>query len=215
MKLIELQGYKEHPAYQAVKSLDQSPKKVWDRTTSYNPVSMKTIEDELGKLGWAVAGNGFFATVFIHPSKDYVLKIFYKDSGYKVYAKIIAAYQHNPHVPQLRGKLHMLAKDVYVIRMERLQPLSREHDPILKQYTPPYPSDSSSYGWRFGGKAGPCVEDVFSDDNREFLADHWPDLYDLMNVISSKAPAWDDMHSLNVMKRGKILVVTDPLATLD
>lgn len=210
MKLKELQGYKEHPAYQAVKSLDQSPKKGWDRLTSYNPVSMKTIEDELGKLGWAVAGNGFFATVFIHPSKDYVLKIFYKDSGYKIYAKIIAAYQHNAHVPKLRGKLHMLAKDVYVIRMERLQPLAREHDPILKQYADPYLDPL------MGGTAGPCVEDVFSSGNREFLADRWPDLYDLMNVISSKSPSnWDDMHSLNVMKRGKILVITDPLATLD
>jgi hypothetical protein len=169
---------------------------------------MKTIENELGKLGWALAGKGFFATVFAHPSKNYVLKIFYKDSGYMIYAKIMAANQRNAHVPRLKGKLHMLAKDVYVIRMERLQPLLR-HDPIIKQYLDPN-LESQLMG-------DPEVEDVFSDDNQEFLANRWPDLYDLINIVKSKATSWvwDDLHSLNVMKRGKILVVTDPLAILE
>jgi hypothetical protein len=196
MKLKELTGYKNLPAYQAITNLDKG--KPQPGVSSYNIGKMNTVVEKLAALGWNSLGSGHYAKVFSNPTKSYVLKIFQQDYGYEKYLDIIRKNKGNPHVPILygRGVPVQLTPKVSAIRMEKLQSVTED---IIDLYVDP------EYEFE------PTVEDIFSEENEMYLKKRFPDLYKLVKQISGADTDWD-MHENNVMARGNVLVIIDPLS---
>ena len=198
MKLKELTGYKNLPAHKAITDLDTA--KGDDGDTTYNSDKMKTVEDKLAELNWHSVGSGMYATVFSNPTKPYVLKIFQEDYGYESYINIIHKNKGNPHVPVLYGKGMpvKITPKVSAIRMEKLQPITEK---AIASYLAP------DYEYNFSA----TIEDIFSEENEEYLMTNFPDLYKLEKQIARSNANWD-MHEGNVMLRGNVMVIIDPLA---
>jgi len=196
--LTELTGVKQHPAYQAVKDLETG--KPDQGNTQYNPKKMGTVTQQLAQIGWHPIGSGYWAQVFEHPDKPYVLKIFMDDPYYLRYLQIIKANKDNPHVPRIFGNPVKITPMVNAVRLEKLTPLTGESDPILKKYVDPELPPELMYALDIEG------------ENQEFAEEHHPKLVQLMQalepIFSSRGDS--DLHHENVMKRGDTLVIIDP-----
>jgi hypothetical protein len=197
--LTELTGVKQHPAYLAVKDLEHGTPD--DGNTQYDPEKMGTVTQQLGQLGWHPIGSGYYAQVFEHPNKPYVLKIFVNDHDYLRYLKIIKANKTNPHVPQIIGNPVKITRTVNAVRLEKLTPLTGDEDPIFKNYVDPDLPPELDYALDTDG------------ENQKFAKKHYPKLVQLMKAIRRYSGLGGDLdlNYHNVMRRGDTLVIIDPL----
>jgi hypothetical protein len=197
--ITELTGFKQHPAYLAVKDLEHGTPD--DGNTEYDPEKMGTVTQQLEKLGWHPIGSGYYAQVFENPSKPYVLKIFVNDDFYLKYLRIIKANKNNPHVPRIFGNPVKITPTVSAVRLEKLIPLTGDTDPIFKKYVDPSLPPELDYAF-----------DI-EDENQKFAKKYHPELVKLMKVINRAAGMGgdNDLNYHNVMRRGDTLVITDPI----
>jgi len=79
-------------------------------------------------------------------------------------------------------------------------PFKSKTDPVFDKYIDPR---IKSRSW----------EEIFDEDNSEFLEEHWPELAAAFDTIQqySDYSGDDDLNLGNIMKRGDSLVITDPL----
>jgi hypothetical protein len=82
------------------------------------------LSDVMKKYGWKHVGNGASAKVYAHDAKDYIIKVYGPDRGYDTWLKFMEQHQSNPYVPKIRGKVVKLAKNVSVVRLEKLKEAS-------------------------------------------------------------------------------------------
>src|ERR1700721_2108003 len=76
----------------------------------------------LKQADWHILGDGSYATVFMKPGIDYVLKLFDSDdTAYADYIKLVLTHP-NPHFPRFKGKLVKVTTKYYAVRMEKLNP---------------------------------------------------------------------------------------------
>lgn len=196
--LNELVPFKSNPAFKAVQDLENGEED--EGNTAYNPEKMETVTQQLGKLGWKPIGSGYWAKVFTHPSKPYVLKIFMDDPYYLTYLKIMQANQKNPHVPKIIGRPVKITPTVNAVRLEKLTPLTSDSDPIFKKYVDP----------RLPANLWNAV-DIY-DSNKEFAEKNQPQWVQLLKAIDPVIGKRGDidLNVENVMKRGETLVLLDP-----
>jgi len=198
MRINELTGYKQHPAFQAAQQLG-SDTGINDK--SYSRKEKKNLSTHLAELGWTLIGHGQFSLVYGNPKFNYVLKIFTQDTpGSIEWLEYVVANQNNPFLPRVYGKMWRISHTAYAIRMERLMPFKSKTDPVFAKYIDP---ELQSRHW----------EEIFVEENTEFLEANWPDLAAAFETILdlSQYNGDDDLNLSNIMKRGNSLVITDPV----
>jgi hypothetical protein len=198
MRISELIGYKQHPAFQAAQQLGSDPGL---NDKSYGKNEKKNLSTHLEKLGWTLIGHGQFSLVYANPKFDYVLKIFTQDTAGGIeWLEYVVANQKNPFLPRIYGKVWRISITAYAVRMERLMPFKSKTDPVFAKYIDP---NIQSRSW----------EEIFDEGNEGFLKEHWPDLDAAFETILrlSQYNGDDDLNLSNIMKRGDSLVITDPV----
>jgi hypothetical protein len=198
MRISELTGYKQHPAFKAAQQLGGD---TGLNDKSYSQKEKKNLSTHLATLGWTLIGHGQFSLVYANPKFDYVLKIFTQDTpGGIEWLEYVVANQKNPFLPRVYGKMWRISATAYAVRMERLMPFKSKTDPVFAKYIDP---ELQSRHW----------EEIFVEENTEFLETNWPDLAAAFETILelSQYNGDDDLNLSNIMKRGDSLVITDPV----
>lgn len=201
MKINELVGAKNHPAFKAAQEIGTEP---IVGVSTYSRNEQKNLTTHLANLGWTLLGTGHYALVYGNPKYNYVLKVFSaENSDWIKYFNYIRQNQDNPFVPRIKGGLVKLSDTAYAMRMEKLTPLTGYHDPIVRRYIDPETYTRHS-----------DVDDIFTDENRPFLLENYPQLLKLWEDIwevAAQSKGNYDIHEENIMKRGNTLVITDPV----
>jgi hypothetical protein len=197
MRINELTGYKQHPAFQAAQQLGSDPGL---NDKFYGKKEQENLSTHLEKLGWTLLGSGMFSLVYSNPKYEYVLKVFTEHTGGVDWLKYVVANQKNPFLPRVYGKMWRISPTAYAVRMERLTPFNSKTDPVFAKYIDP---ELNSRSW----------EEIFWPENEDFLKEHWPDLLAAFETILdlSSYNGDDDLNLSNIMKRGDSLVITDPV----
>jgi hypothetical protein len=199
MNINEITGYHDNVAYQTAKTVfapaDSDEDAVYKRKQS-----LDTFMDFLDEHGFKKLGRGSFGLVFEKSDYPWVFKIFTTDSAYLSYVKWAIANQSNPNVPKFKGKLIKVNNDTYAIRMEKLtefkyssyqigHPMRRLHD-LITAY------------------AG--VYNVGKDDLK-WLKNTYPGICAIVSQYKKNPDFKFDMHAGNIMMRGNIPVIVDPI----
>lgn len=197
MRLNELTGIKNHPIGKAAREI--KPSGDFDKVFSaYDPGTMENLKDLLRGYGWRDVGFGYYGMVFRHHQYPYVVKVFVADTAYAEYFNIIKHNQSNPHVPKVRGNFMRVGDRGYAVRLEKLDPLFNQKDPIFSKYIDP--------------RLPQAFPVIMYRENEPHLKRFWPKLYDLIQQIKGIGGVELDWHVRNVMSRGDTLVITDPVA---
>lgn len=199
MLINELQGYKQNTIYNKARELyDPDVRK----TTGYGvgltrSFQMKKFVDFLKQQGFEKIGkDGSFAAVFERAGYPWLFKIFNNDRAYLTYIKWVIDHQSNPNVPKIRGKLIKINDNTFAVRMEKLKPLlGSNYDSKLVSLL-----DSNPRTW--------------ADNQIEYIKDNYPGIIQIVDEL--KKHNWKfDMHHNNIMMRGNIPVIIDPVADMD
>jgi hypothetical protein len=162
-----------------------------------NTSNASELEKNLESGGFKkyLIGSGLFSSVLTRPDLNYVVKIFHNDPGYETYLTYIMKYQNNPHVPKMRGKVISVGPNFKVVRLEKLNPIDKFDNlqmrlfDLMRQYL--YNNKHNKYMVKLNiPDALPVLDDIMSQSN---------------NI---------DFHDGNVMFRGSVPVITDPLAII-
>jgi len=163
-----------------------------------NIKSLSSADEILVSNGFTEIGSGMFAAVYGHPGLDYVLKVFKPDKGYYRFYKLASEHQNNPHFPKFRGKLMQVVKDVYAIRMEKLQKAT-----------------ISNLGQRPNEFVRTIDKYLYGNYNKEkfiSLEREQPGLLDTLDLLKTTYHDFD-IHDENFMMRGNVVVITDPFSS--
>ena len=157
-------------------------------------------------------GTGAFGEVYGSKNSNLVYKIgeVYENEPYLAYIKtVITQKEHNPFTPKIYGvRIYQNKKEdedsYFVVCMEKLKPIDR--------------NDHRVYRW-FSDQL-----ETSSDSSRNAIAEQMLGIKTVVppavsNALKLLKKAWRkskqgdwDLHSGNFMKRGKQIVITDPLA---
>lgn len=212
MKLFELVGVKAH----------------YDKTQS----EIINLIQSGGKF--IKAGDGHFAIVFKHES-GVAYKFWAHDPMYEKYIDYCNANHNNKHLPKFKSKIKTLTPffkrsehfpdKIKYVKLEILQPYDYEihrlgntyYDTLIKELTK-YANRQLEFESEIESTVAPksawgsvvknCGVAVrYKDDCRQ--------IYDtLLDIIKNVGPI-NDLHNSNMMMRGDILVITDPIANLE
>ena len=161
----------------------------------------------LMNAGYEMLGYGIFANVYAKPGENGVLKLF--DSEDEAYQKFVymAMSNPNPHFPKFKGKMMKITDEYYAIRMEKLTPLPDTPD------TASYAKKISAYVKLIQNKSGRIrsdADELISDIDE--IEKEQPGIKYACNMIGNRfKEEIIDIHNDNIMLRGNILVITDPV----
>ena len=176
-------------------------------------------QKKLADLGFSILGQGFFGMVFSNPSLPYVLKIFTaRDHAYVVWLKYCLSHRDNPHVPKFRGKMIRLSGDVYAVRMEKLTADADQSywvvvlaDAVLRAIEHKSDLENVIRAYYYN-------EDIVLAKLQE-LEQEFPELLatleTVVTIYQKGQSLGHDVHPGNIMYRGRIPVITDPLSSGD
>ncbi len=200
------------------------------------------VKKIMEKYGLKRLGQGISGTVFSNDKLPYVVKLFRNDMGYESYLDIIESlrnmdyddYSGNPFVPRLRGKPMRLNPSFNIVRMEKLKPFprngydlvtlirdliricsksgfTRAQDFLNSILHPEQTQDKPS---SFGSYLNAERLRTTYYTQVKFISNHLEAFYDLANNIESYTGSNKiDLHMGNVMMRGEIPVIVDPLVS--
>lgn len=186
-------------------------------TTLSRLVSASSVHEIAGVLerrGWTNIGSGAFASAYIHPDlPDRVLKVFTADSAYLAYLKqvVMPLQGRNPHVPVVHAftPLSRLGPSAGVVLLEKLSKADGSATEAMRSKL-----DSVA---RFGqneARVKGLPRDLIRLGNR-IHATRVREATRREKVGQCRrenAIPGVDMHGGNVMMRGAVMVVTDPIA---
>ena len=195
MLINELVGYKENPIYQkAISTFKSGPYDHID-TEFKREKKLSMFTDELKKHRFIHLGSGSFGAVFEKPGYPWLFKIFNTDPAYLFFLKWAIAHQDNPHVPKIKGKIIKINRDTYAVRLEKLRPCDME-DEILNEL------DNIIYRYLKYNK--------LSSDDKNWIESNCPKILEIIDAMR-KSGYQLDLKSDNIMMRGDVPVVTDPI----
>jgi hypothetical protein len=195
MKIDEITGYHEHPAYQQATTLFKGINKSMPGIWSKRATALTIFMDFLATHGFKKLGKGEFGLAFEKPGYHWVFKIFTTDSAYLSYVKYAMANQSNPNVPKFKGGLIKINDHTFAIRIEKL--IDIEH------------RDGGSQIMIDARKLGNLN---LRGESPEWLKDKYPGIYDIIQHFRSTPGVTLDLHMGNVMMRGNdTLVIVDPV----
>jgi hypothetical protein len=190
MRLRELTGYRNNPAYTTAREGGDA---------EYYVRALKDQGFEFDSLG-----SGLYAHVLAKPGADYVVKIFKNDAGYDQYLQYIMQLRGNPHVPKLRGKVIKLPENFRVVRMERLDSFDTTNQQQRNTFS--------------------MIDYILANDGRERdqyqrvvrdLSQTYPQIMAVLEKLKQHGQYDLDFGISNLMFRGSVPVITDPLAIDD
>ena len=197
MFIHELTGYKANPIYQTATSTfvqDENPGQ--NSKTTIRKNKMKIFTTELVKYGFHKVGSGSFGFVYSKPGYPWLFKIFNTDPAYLAFLKWAITHQDNPHAPKIKGKIIKINDDTYAIRIEQLKPFRRSTDQLynLQQIFEKYLDSRRKL--------------TISD--RKWFEINFPDMLEVIDAMKQTGYHFD-IHIDNIMLRGKVPVITDPI----
>lgn len=173
--------------------------------------------------GYKKLGQGNFAYAYKHPSRDEVLKLWIKDSGYEKFVEYCRAHQSNKSLPKILSpvksfstfhrRLHGFPDKIKYVRMELLRKLTPD------DMGPGF--DRKLMGVLNKIKQGIMKNDKLPKETLDKIALHWNDdkipqhVLDLIDAIAElKHLGRLDTHDDNIMVRPSTgeFVITDPIA---
>ena len=99
------------------------------RNPSANPIEI------FRRYGWKVLGTGIDGVVAEHPDKPYVLKIFVSSSSYKLFVEYAEQNQKNASVPKFGRTVRTLPGSQWCyVQMEKLEKVTEQQ--LLSTYIP-------------------------------------------------------------------------------
>jgi len=165
----------------------------------------------LADAGYKLLGSGLYANVYAKPDDNYVLKLFSNDDEAYINFMYLTIGNPNPHFPKFKGKMMRVTDDYYAIRMERLTPLKINTDDSRK-----LARNLSTYTKLIQQKAGrrqPDNEKIIAiNEYMDELDEEQPGIKYACNIIGNNLKTETvDIHDENIMMRGNVLVITDPV----
>jgi len=146
--------------------------------------------------------DAVYAQVYAKPGSPYVLKLFQsKDTAYMAFVDLVMKNK-NIHFPVFKGRMIRVTNLYHAIQMERLTPVVEIHelgDPLtIAQTMENYMS---------------AVSSEYRERQMNLIEKHQPGIKAACDLIADKlTPTYElDLHSQNIMMRGNVLVITDPV----
>ena len=172
------------------------------------PPSRYEAEHVLKQAGYKKLGQGVYADVYAKPNENTVLKLFNnEDTAYQDFVYVTIS-NPNPHFPKFKGKMMKVTDDYSAIRMERLTPLPDNSE------TAAYAKKISHYTTIMQSKAGRAArmdtEEIMRDID-EIEKDQPGIKYACAIIGHNLKGEIIDIHNENIMMRGNVLVITDPV----
>jgi hypothetical protein len=107
-----------------------------------NDKTLSAILSDFEKHGGKILGQGSYATALIHPSWKYVIKIFSNDVPYIKFVRFVLKHPR-PSFPKFFDKPRRIIPNytrpkayshLYVVKMEKLNPITEEEFSVIKTY---------------------------------------------------------------------------------
>jgi hypothetical protein len=195
MKITELTGYRGNAIYRTAKSVfkDKEPGERYSPEYSTRN-RMQVFTEYLERYGFVRLGHGSYGTVYEKSGYPWVFKIFKNDPAYLYYVKYIKDNQANANVPRIKGHTIAINDDTYAVRMEKLSPPDED---IIEDLEYMAGILSLSLGER--------PVDV------EPIIEAYPGIYKIFTDLIQSGYRLD-VHEDNIMMRGNVPVITDPVA---
>ena len=203
MKLNDLfeRHYRTLPAYQTAKAAFEpvtNPELTPGKRRQAGDTALEKFNNYMYENGFEKLGQGAFGAVYEKPGYPWVFKLFANDAAYLAWINYVVNHQSNEHVPKIKGKPFRITDGVFAVRMEKLSrmPDTWWDDPLLDKVV-------------YGG--------ITSQNKEELKELGHEDLIDVLSAIHHLAHGnpnndWNtDMHGGNILMRGDIPVITDPL----
>lgn len=200
MKIYELTPYKFNPIFTTAKDTFSAEPPIFDRT-AHRYENLKKFTEFLADYGFKLVGKGSFGAVYEKPGYPWLFKLFTDDTPYEKYIRWVIAHQNNPHVPKIKGGLIKINDKTFVVRMEKLKPFNFMSSNL---------NLSTLSNILFNNDFN-----ELSSNQKAWIKSRFPQLPEVINAIE-KIIASDygidvDIHSDNIMLRGDVPVITDPL----
>lgn len=90
--------------------VDNRTKHEWDMT----------LTDLMAGYGFNALGRGKYASVYGHPSYQYVIKVFMKDAAYLRWLNFCMGHPNNPYCTKVRGRVVRIDHNFMAVRLEKL-----------------------------------------------------------------------------------------------
>ena len=197
-QLDELTGYRADPVY-AASQKELAPSKM--KTASERDMAMEKLTDYLETQGFKHIGQGSFSEIYLKQGYPWMFKLWSHDPAYLWWITWAAKHQDNPNVPRVKGLPVRIAKDTYVVRLEKLRGLVRREGNLSRGY------DRLAY-------LVDRIESVddLSKEDLQWIRSEYPGVYDILRVIQRAGSDFVvDLHGDNIMLRGQTPVITDPV----
>ena len=197
-QLDELKGYRADPVY-AASQKEFIPSKM--KTASERDMAMEKLTDYLETQGFKHIGWGSFSSVYLKDGYPWMFKLWSHDPAYLWWITWAAKHQDNPNVPRVKGLPVKIAPDTYVVRLEKLRGLVPRKGNLSKGY------DRLAYLL----DRIETVDDLSKED-LQWIRSEYPGVYDILRVIQRAGSDFVvDLHGDNIMLRGQVPVITDPV----
>lgn len=174
------------------------------------PSNVEEVDDFLLNAGWRHFGGGLYAEVYAKADKDYVIKVFERDSAYLAFLKL--AREHpNPHFPKVKGKVWLADHSARfnAVRLERLYPWKR-----VKVRGKNFPLPELFNMYVYMKKFPENAKMIYEESNLEFMETYFedkPKLKEALDLIIT-LPFKLDLHDDNIMIRADgTPVIIDPV----
>ena len=200
MRIDELIGYKENPIYKQAQTLFDPNNVDYDNyngNRSRRVNKLKNFKIFLEDHGFTLLGSGSFGAVFEKPGYPWVFKIFHQDDAYMTFLKYAITHQSNPNLPKINGKILKINDSTYAIRMEKLTSFvsgkqQSEDTLILNDVLERY---------RFRAE---------NKKDESWLNTTYPGIANALRDLM-KTDWHLDLHDENIMMRGNVPVLIDPI----
>lgn len=105
--------------------------------------------------------------------------------------------QNNPNVPKIKGNILRINDETFAVRMEPLKPWTVAGDPKLKHLS------------KLTSNIYDSLDDL-SKSNRIWLKNNYPGVLKILVDMDAAGDAFD-LHEGNIMLRGNVPVLVDPV----
>lgn len=200
MKLNELIGYRENPIYQKAKALydPEAISKAGSHSSRTNRINQaQEFQKFLAGHGFVKLDSGSFGYVYEKRGYPWIFKIFTQDPAYLDFLKYALANQSNPNLPKIKGKILRINNDTYAVRMEKLTSFRQGKHQSKDLIDLADILDRMQWGSESG-------------TDKEWLTATFPGIAHIFKDLhGSRWPF--DLHDGNMMMRGNVPVVIDPI----
>ena len=146
--------------------------------------------------------DAVFAQVYARPGADHVLKLFKsKDTAYMAFVDLVMKNK-NIHFPVFKGRLIRVTNQYHAIQIERLTPAVE-----IPELGNPLTIGRTMENYM---SAAP---DEYREKQMNMIEKYQPGIKAACDLIADKlTPTYElDLHGQNIMMRGNVLVITDPV----